>query len=160
MEYIRLEKISILSYKICYGQKPDREDEVEQQLMITTDGKVSFRAFCFGDGFDQFTEGRKLDCTIEQEQAQIILQSIADLLQSPGMEPDMEDGIWTIQGITQTGETYEKEGALTDVFINGESLTQKICEKLPIGKLWIFGEAVQVYNSIDSAVTLDDFPKG
>ena len=38
MEHIRLEKINILSYKICYGQKPDREDEVEQQLMITTDG--------------------------------------------------------------------------------------------------------------------------
>ena len=160
MERIKLKKISILSYKICYGQVPDSSDEVEQQLMITSDGKVAFSAFCFGEGFDHFTEGRKTDCTIGQEQAQSILQSIAALLQSPDMELKMDDGIWTVQAIAENGETFEKEGPLVDVFIEGISLSKYIRKRLPIEKLWLFGEQPEGEDNRDSAVTLDDFPKG
>ena len=128
--------------------------------MITSDGKVAFSAFCFGDGFDQFTVGRKTDCTIGQEQVQSILQSRAALLQSPDMELKMDDGIWTVQAIEENGETFEKEGSLVDVFIEGISLSKYIRKRLPIEKLWLFGEQPEGEDNRDSAVTLDDFPKG
>ena len=72
----------------------------------------------------------------------------------------MDDGIWTVQAIAENGETFEKEGPLVDVFIEGISLSKYIRKRLPIEKLWLFGEQPEGEDNRDSAVTLDDFPKG
>ena len=156
----KLEKISIVSCNICYGQMPGQTDEVEQHLLIASDGSVSLRTLCFGAGFGRFSEGRNMNCTITRRQAYDILQSITLLLNSPDTEMKMDCGLWIVQVTSKTGETAEKEGPLTDVCVKGQSLTKLIGAELPFDKPWLFGEMPEEYYNKDSAVTLDDFPKG
>ena len=45
----QLKKLQLISNRICYGPCPESDDEVEQHLTITANGRVWFSRYCFGE---------------------------------------------------------------------------------------------------------------
>lgn len=55
----RLQKIRIVSNRLCYGPCPEPEEEVEQHITINSEGRVWFSAYIFGQNRDgRYEESR------------------------------------------------------------------------------------------------------
>lgn len=51
---MNIQKIQIISNLIGYGLKPEPEDEVEQRLTISRNGRIWFTAWCDVNKLDSF----------------------------------------------------------------------------------------------------------
>lgn len=72
-----LQKIQLVSNNICYGPCPEPDDEVEQHLTITADGRVWFSRYCFGALGCEHEQIEKLDYTIPKDAANEIMASVS-----------------------------------------------------------------------------------
>jgi hypothetical protein len=68
-------KVQIVSNNICYGLFPQPDDEVEQHLSITADGRVFFSSYAYGNG-DKYIKSRSRNFKIDAEKAAYILNMV------------------------------------------------------------------------------------
>lgn len=71
------QRIRIVSNHICYGPMPEPDEEVEQHITITADGRVWFSAYNFGTGYSGHEKARSKIFKIEKDTATRILNSFA-----------------------------------------------------------------------------------
>lgn len=65
-------KIRIISNNVSYGPAPSPDEEVEQRLTLSSDGRVWFSGYNFDYGIDHYTIGRKFQFKLDQEKVDII----------------------------------------------------------------------------------------
>ena len=163
MEMTEPKKAELTSIRLGTGKIPDKEEEVEQKLTITEAGSISFETFCFGEGFGRFKPGKRIHREIGQEAGQMLLRKLVPLChRSDDTEPemaDMKEGFWTLRVEWQGKETEETSGVLSENAENG-ALSVYLRKCMQIDRCWLFGDAQEEAGIRDSAVTLDDFPKG
>lgn len=68
-----VKKIKIHSNNICYGPCPDEDDEIEQHLTITEDGRVWLNRYAFGGGFNKHRKLEQKQFRIDAEKAKFLL---------------------------------------------------------------------------------------
>lgn len=138
-----IQSICITSNNISYGSEPNNSDEVEQQLVISPTGEVSFCArnyqqFCNDEGYC-----RNKQVNIGMWKADILLLLISNILETNRFITDV--GSYEMEIKYESGTKKEIRGALTgDVFAYsyGEEynidLTRLIRRFVPIYGLWVF----------------------
>ncbi len=67
-----VKKIKINSNCVCYGPRPEENDEIEQHITITDNGRVWISRYAFGDGFGNYKK-------IEQKQYRVSAEKVAFL---------------------------------------------------------------------------------
>lgn len=82
-----LRKIQLISNNICYGPCPESEDEIEQHLTITADGRVWFSRYRFGNPGSYRELIEKLTFSISPEAVEKIMGAVTDYF---GNEYDLE----------------------------------------------------------------------
>lgn len=71
------QKLRIVSNGICYGPCPMPDDEIEQHLSITGDGRIFFSVYAYGDGA-KYIKTRTKNFKIDPEKAAHILKIVGD----------------------------------------------------------------------------------
>lgn len=105
-------KVKIISNNICYGPCPAPDDEVEQHLSITADGRVFFSAYTYGDGMKHH-KSRTKNFKIAPDRASYIVKIIADYFSDDyavAMATDVGD--WEMTLTNEEGVPYRFRGSL------------------------------------------------
>lgn len=71
------QKLQIISNNICYGPRPKPDDEIEQQLTITADGRIFFSAYAYGDG-EKYLKVRTKNFKIGSEKTAYLLKIVSE----------------------------------------------------------------------------------
>ena len=129
------QSIKLISNNICFGPMPDKADEVEQHLTVSSTGRVWFSArnyeqYCTGRGFC-----RKKQLNIGKWKAQFLI----NILRNVYAEYDVTDcGFWELS-VRNNNEKYTVSGPL----IGNEIGT--IYGNTPVPVTQIIRRYIQVY---------------
>lgn len=108
-----LQKIQLISNNVCYGPCPEPEDEIEQHLTITADGRVwlSRYRFSFLEGAYELIE--KQHFNISAESADKIMAAVAGYFENANnVELATDVGSWDLVLTNTEGRTYKMTGSL------------------------------------------------
>ena len=72
---VEAKRIQLISNDICFGPCPKPDDEVEQHLTITDDGRVFFSSYCYGEG-GKYVRNRMRNFRIAESVATAIVHSV------------------------------------------------------------------------------------
>ena len=110
-----LQKIRLVSNSICYGPCPEPDDEVEQRLTITSEGKVWLSRYRFGSGFDEHELIEKANNSISKEAANEILGAIERYFAVEYVRDMATDiGSWDLELTNTDGKAFTMIGPLCD----------------------------------------------
>lgn len=138
----KIQRFKIVTNGMCYGPCPEPDDEVEQHLTVTRDGRVWFTGYNYGTwGTGKHEKGRTKQFKLSEE----VVKPIFDAFQayfSTGFIPwfATDIGSWEMTITTNAGdkaEFYSSYGA--EMEYNGKQLTEIVSEILQIEDLWVFG---------------------
>ncbi len=105
-------KIQIISNNICFGPCPLPDDEIEQHLSITADGRVFFSAYAYGDGTKHIKTNTK-NFKIEAEKAAYILKIVGDYFSEEYDVAFVTDvGEWEMTLTNTENASYHFRGSL------------------------------------------------
>lgn len=108
-----LQKIQLISNNICFGPCPEPNDEVEQHLTITADGRVWFSRYRFGVSGRDHDLVEKLNFSISSEATEMIMGAVTDYF---GNEYDIDFvtdvGSWDLVLTNTEGKNYKMTGPL------------------------------------------------
>lgn len=138
---MKIKRIRIVSNNISYGPCPAPEDEVEQHLTITADGRVFFSAYAYGAGFGAHTKIRVKNYKIDAMKATRILDLIDKYYSSDVAEfCDATDiGSWQMSMTVENGKSIQVEGSLCFCpVIDGIFITKYIRSALELDDLLLF----------------------
>lgn len=133
-------KIQLISNNIGYGPPPNSDDEVEQRLTLTADGRVWFStyAYGFGDGTYQLSDIKRYK--LDASKALCVLSSISQYFYkqfTPCFATDIGD--WTLRITTNDGSISRFRGSLcAHCEVNGVDLSDLLRNSLGIDSLWGF----------------------
>ena len=71
------QKLQIISNNICYGPHPKPDDEIEQHLTITADGRIFFSTYAYGDG-TKYLKARTKNFKIGSEKTAYLLKIVSE----------------------------------------------------------------------------------
>ena len=135
-----LRKIQLISNNICYGPCPEPEDEIEQHLTITADGRVWFSRYRFGvpGSYRELIE--KLTFSISSEAVKKIMGAVTDYF---GNEYDLDFvtdvGSWDLVLTNTEGKNYKMKGSLChDLQTTSGGLSDLIRTNLNRNDLFVF----------------------
>ncbi len=133
-------KMKIVSNNICYGPKPNPEDEVEQRLTVNADGRVWFSAYAYGDGDGRYAKIKRKIFSIEKSAAGELLNKVAAYFSDEYDQVFATDiGNWTMELTNTDGRTYEFYGSLcSDFIIEGVNLSDLLRYTLGMPNLYAF----------------------
>jgi len=133
-------KIRIISNNVSYGPAPSPDEEVEQRLTLSSDGRVWFSGYNFDYGIDHYTIGRKFQFKLDQEKVDIIFAVFSRFF--AGNFEDvfaMDIGSWEMTITNEDGRTFEFAGSLCAQYeIDGMDLSDLLREELGIKNLFAF----------------------
>lgn len=129
-------KVKIHSDLRKEGQIYQVSDEVEQELEMNQDGKVSLHALSH-EGLPCWEEEKEMS----EEDAKEILHLISIYLENPNQIKDDHVGQWTLEASYADGSIKKVSGPmLGKVEANGIDLTQLIRKKCPFLSLGVFDQ--------------------
>ena len=134
-----IQSVRIVSNNICFGPAPNRYEEVEQHLTISSTGEVQCSHYLYGAGED-YELSKKDDIFIGEEAASGILEHIELFVQSyqPIFATDV--GEWQMEVDYDGGTKTSINGSMIGVeSVEGADLEEMIREKVPIDGLFVFG---------------------
>lgn len=106
------QKLRLISNNICYGPCPQPNDEVEQHLSITADGRVPFSAYAYGNG-GKYTRIRTKNFKIDTQKAAYVLNRIGDYFLDEYEVSFVTDvGDWDMTLTNEKNVPYHFRGAL------------------------------------------------
>ena len=134
-----LNKIRIISNNIAYGPAPEADDEVEQHITISGDGRVWFSAYNYGDA-GKHKKSRSKQFKISPENAVSIFEAFSTYFGNEYIETFATDiGNWIMELTNKDGEVYRFRGALCAEFVSeGIDLSDMIREYLDMDDLYVF----------------------
>lgn len=105
-------KIQIISNSISYGPCPLPEDEIEQRLTISRNGRVFFSSYAYGNGV-KYTKIRSKNFKIDVQKAMHILNVIGDCFSEEYNVPLATDvGDWEMTITNENNTKYKFCGSL------------------------------------------------
>ncbi|MDQ0155453.1 hypothetical protein [Robertmurraya andreesenii] len=138
--YGQAKKIRIISNNIGYGPCPMPEDEVEQHLTITDDGRVWFSGYNFGSGSGKYERGRTKTFRLDREKANLIFSSFTRFFSGEFDDIFATDiGSWEMTITNMEGREFTFRGSLcADYEIDGADLSDMLRDTLNIKNLFVF----------------------
>lgn len=135
-----LQKIQLTSNNICYGPCPEPEDEIEQHLTITSDGRVWLSRCRFGVMGDEHELIEKLSFSISTEAVNEIMTAISSYFSDEYDINFVTDvGSWDLTLTNTDGQTYKITGPLIyDLYTPSGGLSDLIRSKLGRNDLFVF----------------------
>lgn len=111
--------------------------EVEQKLIISANGQVSFTSNYYGGGYNKYKKGRKEELNIDPETAQEILDAIDEVFAQESFYNVLPGfGLWNVTTTDDKRSMKDYYGAISGVH---NQLTQFISHRIPIDHLVLFG---------------------
>ena len=105
-------KVRIVSNNVGCSPCPAPDEEVEQHLSITADGRVFFSAYAYGDG-NKHRKSRTRNFMIDPGKASFIVKSISEYFSAGFTEEFVTDvGDWEITITNNETATYRYRGSL------------------------------------------------
>lgn len=137
---MEIQKIRIVSNNISYGYCPMPEDEVEQRLTITADGRVWLSVYNFGQSFGKYENGRTRNLNIGKEAATLILKAVGAYFSDEYVTVFVTDiGSWKMTITNTEGKLYDFKGSLyADFIIADADLSDLIRDTLDMPNLFLF----------------------
>lgn len=134
------QRIQIVSNNIGYGPCPEADEEVEQHLTITADGRVWFSGYNFGQGFEKYERGRTKKYTIGKEATTRILNAVGTYFSDEYDTVFATDiGSWEMTITNTDGKPYRFKGSLCcDFDVDGVDLSDFIRDTLDMPDLFVF----------------------
>lgn len=134
------QKIQIVSNNIGYGPCPETDEEVEQHLTITADGRVWFSGYNFGQGFEKYERGRTKNYTIGKEATARILNAVGTYFSDEYDTVFATDiGSWEMTITNTEGMPFEFKGSLcTNFDVDGIDLSDLIRDTFDMPDLLVF----------------------
>lgn len=102
-----LKKIKLISNSICYGPAPNFDDEVEQRLSVSSEGRITLTAYNYG-GECILYKRVKIESFIAQE----ILNKIQDGIEHGDLCFATDIGTWDLTAEYENGEKSKIGGSL------------------------------------------------
>lgn len=136
---IPLKKMRLISNNVCYGPCPEENEEVEQHLTISSDGRVWFSRYNFGR-CGKYEMREKAQINIGSEEAAKILAYIKDYFTNKAIEVYATDvGTWELTLTDVNGaQTIEKGSLISDPFCDENLLCNILREHLPFNDMFLF----------------------
>lgn len=133
-------KISIISNNVCFEETPEKEDEVEQHLIITEDGKAWFNSFNYGDEDEYYVKNRTIALQINKKRTIKILQVIGTYFSEQAEhELAVDSGQWNLAITNDRGEICKYKGSLLEnLKVDGIALSDHIRSIINIENLFLF----------------------
>lgn len=136
----KLRKIKIVSNGLCYGPCPESDDEVEQHLTITLDGRVWFSSYVFGDGYGKYKRQRSEIFSISKKVTEKIFDAFESYFSNEYEEVFATDiGSWEMELTNEEGKCYKFRGSLcADFELDDVDLSDLIRDSLNMQDLYVF----------------------
>ncbi len=130
----------LVSETVCFGPCPKPEDEVEQRLTITENGRVYLSRYRFGKGFGEFELIGKQMLKIPYERAEELLDAVGEYFSNENkIEYETDVGTWKLTLTDFVEKTYKAEGTLwADLMTSRGGLSDMIRQYLGIDDLLVF----------------------
>lgn len=108
-----LQKIQLRSNSICYGPCPEPEDEVEQHLTITADGRVRLSRYRFGAIGSDHELIEKINFKIAPEAATSIMQAVSGYFSNEyDIDFAADVGSWDLTLVNTDERVFNSTGPL------------------------------------------------
>lgn len=138
-------QFELVTLRMREGRIYEPADEVEQHLVITTDGTVRFRANTYHNGPGRLGIGRIQDAAIPRSTVQEICRLLDTWLYMRGNEnwsQPADAGRWYLRATFADGREQVQRGALDGAYLEGMDIAQFIRERVPIDELYLFDESL------------------
>lgn len=135
-----LKKIRIVSNNISYGPHPEPDEEVEQHITISKDGRAWFSAYNYGDESGKYQKSRSKQFKISTEDVEVLFNAFSAYFSNEYDEVFATDiGNWVMELTNNNGEIYRFRGSLCAEFVSeGIDLSDLMREKLNMDELYVF----------------------
>lgn len=138
----KAKRIRIVSNNKGYGYLPELDEEVEQRLTMTSDGRVWFSAYSIAKPYDfeHYNRSRRLQFKLEKEKADIIFSAFNQLFCSETDRIFATDiGSWDMRIIEEDDRVFPLSGSLcVNYDINGMDLSDLLRKEIGIDNLFAF----------------------
>lgn len=133
-------KIKIISNNVCYGPCPMLEEEVEQHLTMTDDGRVWFSGYNFGNTSGKYERGRTKQFSLDKEKADRVFSAFSRFFSGEFEDIFATDiGFWELIITNTEGQEFVFKGSLcADYEIDGIDLSEMLRDALGIESLFVF----------------------
>ena len=104
------ERIYLESNNICFGLRPEPDEEVEQHLELSASGVGRLRRFAMGETDEKSM--REMALLVGEERARKILDAVGEYFSDyePSFTTDV--GVWTLTITNTDGEEFHFDGSL------------------------------------------------
>lgn len=131
---IKIKKIKIKSNNICYGLAPEPEDEVEQILTISKNGKVWFYGYKYIG-----TRSRSIINNIGEKSAYLIFELISKWIDTGLFCYATDMGTWNMVITDENNKLYKFDGSLMeDLIVDGIAISETIRDIVNIEDMLVF----------------------
>ena len=98
------ERIYLESNNICFGPRPEPDEEVEQQLELSATGVGRLRRYAMGEADTEEKPVREMALLVGEERARKILDAVGEYFSDykPSFATDV--GVWTLTITNTDGE--------------------------------------------------------
>ena len=133
-------KMQLITENGCSGPCPKPDDEVEQRLTITENGRVYLSRYRFGKGFGEFELIGKQLFKIPYERAEELLDAVGEYFSKENRIEYVTDvGTWKLTLTDFVGKKYKAEGTLwADLMTSRGGLSEMLRRYLGIDDLFAF----------------------
>lgn len=134
-----LKKIRIVSDNVCFGPRPEPDEEVEQRITINSAGRVWYSSYQFGDGSGQSRKGERRSFSIAKDTARQIMDAFTTCFSGDVLEAFATDiGTWVMDLTNTDGKTYRyRESLCAKYDYNGTDLSDFVRSKLEMPGLFL-----------------------
>lgn len=139
-DFTKLQKIQLTSNSIGYGPWPDPDEEVEQRLTITANGRIWLSRYRFGSVRGKYELIEKLSYSISKDTVKEIMAAVGEFFSGENEIHDVTDvGMWIIALTNTDGRIFETYGPLCyDLQTAAGGLSEIIRSKLGRSDLFVF----------------------
>ena len=137
----QLQKIHIVSNRLCYGPCPEPDEEIEQHITINSEGRVWFSAYVFGQNRDgRYEKSRTQNLKLDTVGTDKIFSAFTAYFSEGYDEVFATDiGNWSMELTNMDSKTYKFRGSLCSHFeVDGIDLSDLLRESLGMSDLYAF----------------------
>lgn len=143
LEYFQgqIKGMKLISNHLCYGPRPEPDDEIEQHLSLFADGRVFFSGYGYGDyGEVKYKRKRSKQFKVLQHEAVYVLSHIAMYFSREfPLDFATDVGDWKLELVNTEGKTFVYQGSLyKELMIDGVGLSYLLRKYLKMTDLFAF----------------------
>lgn len=132
------QKMKLSSNCLCFGPCPEPDDEIEQHLTITIDGRIFYSNYNWGDG-EKYQKNDTRNFKINHDKAKFILRRIQEYFSNDHDVAFATDvGSWDMELTNEDGEVFKTHGSLCPLVEELDDLSEMIRDQLDMPNLFVF----------------------